>query len=187
MPTSRILVSDAPEWPARSTPQFPKHCRVRALTLGGMCDNVFIVCRWAGRELLWTRFPYAVSMHSRPVSLIVRLVNLRYRGVIERDRGEVEVLLRSGDVQDVQDGLLSAAYYDPEWHWVQTKCLAASRHSDFRVRWVAATCLGHLARVHGQLDLVPALERLAESKNDPLVKAGAEDALDDIRFYLKFQ
>jgi hypothetical protein len=112
---------------------------------------------------------------------------VEYRGVVERDRGEVELLLQSGDEQDVQDALLSAAYYDPDWRWVQAKCLAASHHSDFRVRWVAATCLGHLARIHGQLDLAPALERLTELKADPLVNAGAEDALDDIRFYLKFQ
>jgi hypothetical protein len=47
--------------------------------------------------------------------------------------------------------------------------------------------LGHLARIHRQLDLELVLQRLAELKADPLVKAGAEDALDDIRFYLKFQ
>jgi hypothetical protein len=112
---------------------------------------------------------------------------VRYQGVMERDREEVELLLRSNDEQEVQNALLSAAYYDPDWRWVQGKCLALSHHPDPRVRWMAATCLGHLARIHRQLDLELVLQRLAELKADPLVKAGAEDALDDIRFYLKFQ
>jgi hypothetical protein len=106
---------------------------------------------------------------------------------MERDREEVELLLRSNDEQEVQDALLSATYYDPDWRWVQGRCLAHSHHSHPRVRSIAATCLGHLARIHRQLDLELVLQRLAELKADPLVKASAEDALDDIRLYLKFQ
>jgi hypothetical protein len=55
------------------------------------------------------------------------------------------------------------------------------------VRWYAAICLGHLARIHRQLDLEVVLQRLTELQTDPLVKAGADDALDDIRFFLNFQ
>jgi hypothetical protein len=99
----------------------------------------------------------------------------------------LELLLGSDDEQDVQDALLSAAYYDSDWRWVQGKCLAASRHPDSRVRWVAATCFGHLARIHHQLDLEVVLQRLTELKDDPPVKPSAQDALDDIRFYMKFQ
>lgn len=112
---------------------------------------------------------------------------MRDQGVMERDREEVELLLQSNDNQEVQDALLSAAYYDPDWRWVQGKCLVLSHHPDSRVRWIAATCLGHLARIHRQLEVELVLQRLAELKADPLVKAGTEDALDDIRFYLNFQ
>lgn len=62
-----------------------------------------------------------------------------------------------------------------------------SHHPDSRVRRIAATCFGHLARIHHQLDLEAVLQRLTELKDDPLVKSSAEDALDDIRFYMKFQ
>jgi hypothetical protein len=106
---------------------------------------------------------------------------------MERDREEIEILLRSGDARDISDALLSAAYYDAEWRWVQEQCLAFTHHSETNVRWVAATCLGHLARIHGQLDLELVLLRLSEMKTDPLVRPSVDDALEDIRFFLKFQ
>jgi hypothetical protein len=112
---------------------------------------------------------------------------LKYQAVIERGREEIELLLRSNDKQDMRNALLSAAYYDPDWNWVQERCLALSHHPDHNVRWIAATCLGHLARIHRQLDVELVLQRLTEMKADPLVKPAVEDALDDIRLYLKFQ
>ncbi|GGH07193.1 hypothetical protein GCM10011586_24320 [Silvibacterium dinghuense] len=95
--------------------------------------------------------------------------------------------MQSSDEQQISNALLSAAYYDPDWKWVQEKCLAFSYHRASAVRWNAATCFGHLARIHRQLDLEIVLQRLEELRADPLVKSSVEDALDDIRFYMKFQ
>ena len=110
-----------------------------------------------------------------------------YKAVVERSRGEIETMLRSGERTEIADSLLSAAYYDPDWRWVQGQCLAFSSHEDPNVRWIAATCLGHLARIHPQLDLKLVLQRLVDMKADPLVAQAAYDALDDIRYFLKFQ
>jgi hypothetical protein len=107
--------------------------------------------------------------------------------VVERSRKELEVLLRSNDELVISSALLSAAYYDPDWKWVQEQCLTFSHHPASTVRWNAATCFGHLARIHRQLDLEVVLQRLVELRADPLVKSSAEDALDDIRFHMKFQ
>jgi hypothetical protein len=52
---------------------------------------------------------------------------------------------------------------------------------------VAATCLGHLAIIHRQLDIELVLPRLAEMKSDAQVAARVEDALEDIKFFLRFQ
>jgi len=112
---------------------------------------------------------------------------VKYGAVVERSRSEVEVLLRSRQGSDIGDALLSAAYYDPDWRWVQAQCLTFSRHEDAGVRWVAATCFGHLARIHCQLDLEPVLQRLVDMRSDPSVAAAADDALEDIRFFLKSQ
>jgi hypothetical protein len=112
---------------------------------------------------------------------------MKYHEVIERDRAEIEILLRSPDLADMQGGLLSAAYYDPDWRWVQGKCLDFLTHTDRDMRWLAAICLGHLARIHRQLDLELVLGTLSQVKGDPLITSGVEDALDDIRFFMNFQ
>ncbi|MBS1804653.1 MAG: hypothetical protein JST28_14920 [Acidobacteria bacterium] len=112
---------------------------------------------------------------------------MQYKAVIERSRSEIETLLRSSEGTEIADALLSAAYYDPDWKWVQDHCMTFSRHQDKNVRWASAVCFGHLARIHRQLDLEPVLQRLAEMKSDPLVTSAANDAMDDIKFYLRFQ
>jgi hypothetical protein len=112
---------------------------------------------------------------------------MEYRAVFERDREELDILLRSGDPQGIQDALLSAAYYDPEWPWVQAQCLAFSHHVDASVRRISVTCLGHVARIHRQLDLEPVLKRLSEMKADAAVSAAVQDSIDDIKLFMKFQ
>jgi hypothetical protein len=112
---------------------------------------------------------------------------VKYKAVMERSRSEIEILLRSSDGSEIVDALLSAAYYDSDWKWVQEQCLNFSHHENQNVRWISATCFGHLARIHRQLDLELVLQRLVEMRSDPLVSAAAEDALDDIKFFLNFQ
>ena len=94
-------------------------------------------------------------------------------------------MLLSADAKQIVKALLSAAYYDPDWRWVQARCLYFLTHTDVWVRRNAANCLGLLAMFHNKLDadvVVPALENAAE---DPEVKAWAEDSLADIRHSLK--
>lgn len=112
---------------------------------------------------------------------------MEYREVAQRDRAEIELLLRSPDKTDILDALLSAAYYDSDWRWVQSQCLTLLSHQDSGVRSLAATCLGHVARIHRQLDLDVVLLRLAELKDDPSIGGFVQDALDDIKFFLRFQ
>ena len=110
-----------------------------------------------------------------------------YHEVLKRDRKEIELLLSVGRKSDIQDALLSAAYYDLEWRWVQGQCLNYLSHSDPDIRYIAATCLGHVARIHRELDIELVLPRLHELRADPLIASGVNDALDDIKFFLKFQ
>jgi hypothetical protein len=50
--------------------------------------------------------------------------------VVEHDREELEIILRGSDEQAIQNALLSAAYYDPDWKWVQSQCLALTLGAD---------------------------------------------------------
>ena len=102
-------------------------------------------------------------------------------------RSELERLTDSGNESAIIEGLLSAAYYDPDWRWVQSLCLRFLAHSDNGVRSNAAICLGHIARIHGKLDIETVLPRLTELQGDASIGPWVEDALDDIKFFLRFQ
>ena len=94
---------------------------------------------------------------------------------------EAQNKLAGKNVDDICDVLVRLAFHDPDRNWVQNECLRYLGHSEVNVRGVAATCLGHLARIHGTLDrhkVLPALEALA---NDPQIGGRIQDAIDDIK------
>ena len=96
-------------------------------------------------------------------------------------RDEAETIFRSQDRRAISDALVRVTFHDSDWRWVQDWCLRFAEHSDPELRGVAATCLGHLARIHRTLDwdkVILALERL---RADRAVGGQAEDALADIR------
>ena len=105
----------------------------------------------------------------------------KYVPVVQRSREQIERMLRSGVPKEISDALWSAAYYDPDWRWVQTQCLVVLTHADVLVRRSAATCLGLLAVFHKKSDtqvVIPALKLAAQ---DPEVQSAAEDSLADIQ------
>jgi hypothetical protein len=70
--------------------------------------------------------------------------------------------------------------------WAQNQCLRFATHKDSFVRGVSATCLGHLARIHGKIDedeVIPVVRQLLQDK-DPLTRAKAEDAISDFSIFL---
>jgi hypothetical protein len=108
---------------------------------------------------------------------------MKYEEPAKIDRADAETAFATGDSERISDALVRFAYHDPEWRWVQDTCLQFLDHPDTSVRGVAATCLGHVARIHGRIDglrVVPALRRLL-----PIDEVGgpAEDALDDIAIF----
>ena len=96
-------------------------------------------------------------------------------------------MIESGNENAIIDALLSAAYYDPDWRWVQGLCLRFLDHPATDVRWNAANGLGHIARIHRNLDLELVLPKLLALKEDPSIASSVEDALDDIRHFLRVQ
>jgi hypothetical protein len=99
-------------------------------------------------------------------------------------RDAASSVFASGGPQEICDALIGVTFHEPDWHWVRDRCLDFLSHENSDVRGLAATCLGHIARIHHALDqdvVVPALQRL---RADPQVGGRAEDALDDIRMFL---
>lgn len=101
--------------------------------------------------------------------------------VERRTREQVEATFASGDPSKIAQGLLSAAYYDPDWRWVQAQCLFYLTNNDSSVRRAAANCLALLAVFHKKLDSGLVLAALRKAAQDPEVRPQAQDSMDDIR------
>ena len=97
-------------------------------------------------------------------------------------RTEAEQVFASNDSYAIESALVNIAFHDDDWHWVQDKCLGFTSHPEPPVRQVAITCLGHVARIHGKLDLAVVLPVLKKLSRDPDVDT--EDTLNDIRMFL---
>jgi hypothetical protein len=100
-------------------------------------------------------------------------------------KAEFEQIFVHGSASDIREALVFLAMNEKDWRWIQDKCLAFTSHDDATIRSVAATCLGHLARIHKQLDLERVLPRLEALLKDPATAGYAETALDDVNHFLR--
>lgn len=107
-----------------------------------------------------------------------------YKEILPITREEAEISFSSGNLQEICDALVRLTYHDPDWRWVQEQCLHFGKHPQSEIRGLAATCIGHLARIHGVLDMQSVRPLLDELLKDPEVSGRAQDALDDIEVYL---
>jgi len=93
--------------------------------------------------------------------------------------------LESSDIELATRALLALAYDDSDRRRVEVVLLdCLSRDADFQIQALAVTCMGHLGRIHRAIsvDVVHRLEGLLE---DSALGGRAEDALDDIRAFVK--
>jgi len=110
---------------------------------------------------------------------------MEYREPKALTRESAEKDLQAEDPAKICDALVGVAFHEADWRWVQSKCIELLSHRSTEVRGLAATCFGHLARIHGELDLnvvMPILERL---RDDSDIGGRVQDALDDIQIYIK--
>jgi hypothetical protein len=97
---------------------------------------------------------------------------------------EVERAFASGDPDVLTRVLIALAFHEPDWRLAQDRCLEALGHESPVVRGLAATCLGHVARIHKRLDLDRVRPRLEALRHDPYVGERAADALVDLERFL---
>lgn len=110
---------------------------------------------------------------------------MRYEPVAPMSRSEAEKALRSGEPALVSRALVSVVFHERDRGWAERWCVELLEHPDAEVRGVAATCLGHLARIHGNLDLESVLPALERAATDTRVQGAVEDAFDDIRVFVR--
>lgn len=110
---------------------------------------------------------------------------MKYRNVDPISRAGAERALQSEDPSEVCDALIRITFHEADWRWIQSQCIRLIHHNNKDVRGLAATCLGHIARIHGKLDSAQVLPLLEMLMGDPDVGGRAEDAIDDIRRFMK--
>ncbi|VDO15750.1 unnamed protein product [Brugia timori] len=104
----------------------------------------------------------------------------RFDDVSPLSRQDAEDALASRSSAVVCRALIAIALHEPDWLWAQDRCLEELSNADPDIRGLAATCLGHVARVHRNLEKARAVAALTPLLADPEVAGRVEDALDDI-------
>jgi len=82
-------------------------------------------------------------------------------------RDALAVALAGGDGRTIAETLVGLTNSDEDWRWVQDTCLELLHPRRIGVRAIAITCLGHLARIHGELDTDKVRPILTELLSDP--------------------
>lgn len=111
---------------------------------------------------------------------------MKYETIEPISREQAEQLLAKDDRAVICRTLVRVAMFDSDRRWAQSQCLRFAAHGDSFVRGVAATCLGHLARIHKEIDedeVIPIVRQLL-ADSDPQTRAIAEDTISDFSIYL---
>ncbi len=107
-----------------------------------------------------------------------------FRNPEQMSREEISQFFSSNKKNEICDALISMAFYDKDWKWSQDQCLHFLSHPDADVKGVAVSCLGHIARIHRQLDREVVEKALKEHLHDKIISDRVNDALEDIETYL---
>lgn len=110
-----------------------------------------------------------------------------YKSVEPISRVDAERIFSGGNPDEMVYALLSIAYHEPDWQWSQNQCLRFWDAPDFNLRRMATLCLGHVGRIHGIIDWDVVVPRLESRLDDPELGGTAEDALGDIKVFVKRQ
>ena len=78
---------------------------------------------------------------------------MEYEEMIPIERAQAFSDIDSGVREKVCNALIRLALHDPDPVWLETLFTSKLNNSDPWVRGVAALCLGHVARIHGYLNL----------------------------------
>jgi hypothetical protein len=99
----------------------------------------------------------------------------------ERTRAEIEGLLLDSDPMVVYRAIIDAANYEPDWRWLQQRCVDLLQMSrDKTVRTGAIHGIQFLTAARGEIDPDVVMPALLEAQNEPDLAGTAQGALNDI-------
>jgi len=103
-----------------------------------------------------------------------------YKDIHPVDKYYAEQVFASSDVEKICDAMVAVAFYEQDWKWAQDKFLGFFKDENSDISGLAATCLGHIARVHHNLEKEKVITVLRSRLGDAKIAGRIEDALDDI-------
>src|SRR5262249_26238912 len=77
---------------------------------------------------------------------------LKYHEIPNLTRSQIEKALSTGDRRAIIDAILSASMFAHDLEWTLEICLKHAGSDDANVRCIAIEGLGHIARLHRQID-----------------------------------
>lgn len=98
-------------------------------------------------------------------------------------RDDASRAFSSGDAEAICRALVAITFHDSDVQWVQQTCIGFLSNGESRVRGLAATCLGHLARIHRNIDREMVLGALRQHLADDEIAGRVGDAMDDIDMF----
>ncbi|ODT14521.1 MAG: hypothetical protein ABS57_15605 [Mesorhizobium sp. SCN 65-12] len=111
---------------------------------------------------------------------------LVYEGVREFDRSRTYASLLSDDIPEQIRAILSISWHD-DWRLAQDVCFKFAHHADHSVRDIAITGIGHIARIHGAVEIGSVLALLGDLRRSGHHHGSIEDMLDDIMVHVARQ
>jgi len=101
------------------------------------------------------------------------------------DRNLAKERLFSENTEIACNSLLEITFNDPDWQWKQDVLLNLLENNDnLDVKRLAITCLGHLARIHQQLDKNKVMPVLEKYFSNPELGGTVSDTFDDFEMFL---
>ena len=110
---------------------------------------------------------------------------MEYREPGAGGRDELLEAIEKGDAQELCEAMIATALKVDDRRWLQDEFITLLGHPNANVRAIAATSLGHVARIHGHLDTARVLPLLEEFRQHQKTWGFAETALEDIEMFAR--
>ncbi|WP_033838261.1 hypothetical protein [Mesorhizobium loti] len=111
---------------------------------------------------------------------------LVYEDVRDLDRSQTYKDLLQGDVMDRVRAILSISQQD-DWHFAQDVCFKYARSPDPDIRNISITGLGHIARIHGAINMGSVWKLVGNLRHTGRDDSAIEDMLSDIMVFVARQ
>jgi len=110
---------------------------------------------------------------------------MKYQEVLPINKNDAERIFASDNLEKIREALVAVSFYEEDWKWAQDECLKFLSHENNIISGLAATCLGHIARVHGKIERGKVLKELNSRLNNLEIAGRIEDAMSDIDIFVK--